>query len=68
MREVCFCGRSGKLEDRQPILDEVRRWMLICPECGHTDDLAWLSEEAALLVWGEARRRHEGEVRVPPAR
>jgi hypothetical protein len=59
MREVCFCGRAGELEDRQPILEGEGRWMLICPECGRLDDLTWLSEEAGLLVWGEARRRHE---------
>ena len=55
MREVCFCGRTGELKDRQPILDGDGRWVLICPECGHKDDLVWLSEEAGLLLWGEAR-------------
>jgi hypothetical protein len=60
MRETCFCGRSGELEDRQPVLDARGRWLLLCPGCGHLDDLGWLTEEAALLVWGEARRRREG--------
>ena len=50
MREVCFCGRTGELEDRLPILDSDGRWMLICPECSHVDDLVWLSEEARLLL------------------
>jgi hypothetical protein len=59
MRESCFCGRSGELEDREPILDAQGVWVLRCPDCGHLDYLTWLSEEAALLVWGEARRRHE---------
>jgi hypothetical protein len=60
MREVCFCGRAGEIEDRQPILDGDGRWVLICPECGHVDDLTWLSEEAGLLLWSEARHRQEG--------
>ncbi len=59
MREICFCGRSGELEEREPILDVEGRWVLRCPGCGHLDDLSWLSEEAALLVWGAARRRFE---------
>ena len=59
MRESCFCGRNGELEDREPILDVRGRWVLRCPNCGHLDDLGWLFEEAALMVWGEARRRRE---------
>ncbi len=59
MRESCFCGREGDLEDREPILDVRGRWVLQCSDCGHLDDLGWLTEEAALMVWGEARRRHE---------
>jgi hypothetical protein len=60
MRECCYCGRDGELEDRKPILDTTGRWVLQCPECGHLDDLGWLTEEAALMVWGEARHRREG--------
>jgi len=59
MRESCLCGRNGELEDREPILDARGRWVLRCPDCGHLDDLGWLFEEAALIVWGEARRRRE---------
>ncbi len=60
MRESCYCGRKGELEDREPILDALGRWVLRCPGCGHLDDLGWLIEdEAALIVWGEARRRRE---------
>jgi hypothetical protein len=61
MRESCFCGRSDELEDREPILDAQGVWVLRCSDCGHLDYLTWLSEEAALLVWGESRRRHEGQ-------
>ena len=56
MREVCFCGRTGGFEDRQPILDDDGRWALICPECGHADDLAWLSVEARLHLWSNVER------------
>jgi hypothetical protein len=60
MRESCFCGRSGELENRLPVLDAEGRWLLRCPDCGHLDDLAWLTEEAALMFWGEARYRRQG--------
>jgi hypothetical protein len=59
MRESCFCGRRGELQDREPVLDAGGRWLLQCPTCCHLDDLEWLTEEAALLLWGEARRRRE---------
>ncbi len=49
MRETCFCGRSGELENREPVLDTRGYWLLRCPACGHLDDLGWLSEDAALL-------------------
>lgn len=59
MREVCFCGRSGDVRDREPILDDDVRWALRCRSCGRLDYLEWLPEEAGLLLWGEARRRRE---------
>ena len=64
MRETCFCGRRGELEDREPALGTEGRWLLRCSTCGHLDDLGWLTEEAALLVWGEARRRWEARLEV----
>ena len=65
MREVCFCGRTGEFEDRQPILDGDGRWELICSECGHADDLAWLSEEACLRLWSKVERRQaDGAARL----
>jgi hypothetical protein len=64
VREACFCGRTGELKDRQPILDGEGRWVLICPECGHVDDLAWLSEEARLHLWSKAQcRQADGAAR-----
>jgi hypothetical protein len=59
MQEVCYCGRSGGIEDREPVLDGDGKWALRCPDCGHVDHLPWLSEEAGLLLWGDARRRRE---------
>jgi hypothetical protein len=59
MIEICFCGREGQLEDREPVLDREVRWLLRCRSCGHLDDLRWLADEKALMVWGEARRRQD---------
>ena len=64
MRESCFCGWNGELEDREPILDARGWWVLRCPNCGHLDDLGWLPEEAALLVWGQAGRRREDPLKA----
>ena len=64
MRESCFCGRSGELEDRKPALGDKGRWVLRCPDCGHVDDLAWLDEDATLMVWSEARRRRADSAEV----
>jgi hypothetical protein len=62
----CFCGRRGEITDREPILDESGRWALRCPSCGHIDYLEWLSEEASLVLWGEAKRRRELSVGQEP--
>lgn len=56
MREVCYCGRTGEIEDRQPVADEGTG-VLQCPDCGHRDDLAWLPELARRSVLAEAERR-----------
>jgi hypothetical protein len=64
MRETCFCGRSGELEDREPILDSEARWVLRCPSCGHLDSLKWLTEDVSLLLWGEAVRRREERIKA----
>ena len=61
MREVCFCGRRDGRDygSRADSLDESGRWALRCRSCGHTDYLEWLSEEAGLVLWGEAKRCRE---------
>ena len=58
MLESCFCGR-GELEDREPVLDASAVATAV-PGCGHLDDLAWLGEDTALLIWGEAVDRRGG--------
>jgi hypothetical protein len=64
MRETCYCGRTGELEDRKPIIDEDGREALECPKCGHLDHLSWLQDPAS--VFEEATRRAT-ERRVPAA-
>lgn len=59
MQEACYCGRVGELEERKPILLDGGIWALRCEACGRVDRLEWLPEEAALLLWGEARCRRE---------
>lgn len=59
MRETCFCGRTDDLRNREPVLDDNSRWALRCPDCGHLDYLRWLSDEAGLVLWGEAKERWE---------
>jgi hypothetical protein len=59
MREACFCGRIGEVENREPVTTATGETVLRCPEeaCGHTDPLEWLPEETRRLVVKEAARR-----------
>ena len=66
MQAVCFCGGSGDVRDREPILDDHGRGALRCTSCGHLDYLEWLPEAAGLLLWGEAKRRCEPSVGQGP--
>ena len=36
---------------------QYSRWALRCPDCDHLDYLRWLSDEAGLVLWGEANRK-----------
>jgi hypothetical protein len=58
MREVCYCGRSGDVEDREPVWPEYNRRALRCPGCGHLDYLPQLEEGARGRVYSESERRH----------
>ena len=66
VRETCYCGRSGDLEDRQPVAGARGQEALRCPSCGHLDYVHWLAEDARRSVFEGARRRHHGE-RMPLA-
>lgn len=57
MLESCYCGRTGEIEDREPITTEEGAKALRCPDCGHLDGLAWLPEEARRHVFEQAERR-----------
>ena len=64
MLETCYCGRTGELEDRKPVIDDDGREALECPRFGHMDHLSWLQDPEG--VFEEARRR-SGERRVSAA-
>jgi hypothetical protein len=57
MRETCYCGRTGEMEDRVPVAIEDGRQALGCPDCGHLDRLDWLPEGARRYVFEKAERR-----------
>ena len=57
MLESCFCGRTGELEDREPVVTEDGGPALRCPDCGHLDRLQWLPEEARRHAVEKAERR-----------
>ena len=56
MREACFCGRIGEVEDREPVVDEGGRRALRCPgeDYRHLEYLGWLPEDAKRPVFEEA--------------
>ncbi len=62
MREVCFCGREGALEDREPVYAGDGDWGLVCPDCGHLDRLDGWPEAARHQTLTEAARRREGVI------
>ena len=47
MRESCYCGRAGEVEDRDPAYESDRVEALRCPRCGHLDPLPQLDDDAA---------------------
>jgi len=58
MREICFCGLVGEVEDREPVILEEDERALECPECGDIDRVIWLPAEARTDVFEEAAKRH----------
>ena len=61
MKESCFCGRTGEVEDRKPVLSDDGQRVLKCPSeaCGHVEDLRWLPEQARRVIWEKAIRHHD---------
>ena len=57
MQEVCYCGRHGAVEDREPVWMVGESTALKCPECDHLDFLPQLDTDARRLVFWEAERR-----------
>ena len=57
MREACYCGRVGEVEDREPVWRDGRTEALRCPRCGHLDPLPCLDAVARRAVFEEAKRR-----------
>ena len=58
MREICFCGRSGEVEDRKPVSLDSGEQALECPDFGHIDRVNWLSGETRTDIFEEAAKRH----------
>ena len=57
MREACYCGRIGEMEDREPVYGGARVQALRCPRCGHLDALSQFDDDARRGVFAEAERR-----------
>jgi len=58
VREACYCGRVGEVEDREPAYGGAGRVeALRCPRCGHLDPLPQLDDDARREVFEEAERR-----------
>jgi hypothetical protein len=59
MRERCYCGRTGEIEEREPVATSDVGRALMCPDCGHLDHLDWLPEETRRHAFEEAERRQQ---------
>ena len=59
MQESCYCGRTGEISDREPVVLEGGAVALRCPDeaCGHVERLDWLPEDARRLILLEAATR-----------
>ena len=61
MKEACYCARTGEVEERKPVYLGDGEHALRRPDCGHLEDLHWLSRDARKPMLEEsARRRLEG--------
>jgi hypothetical protein len=62
MREVCFCGWTGTLNERQLVYASDGEWALECPSCRRIDHLGWLPAHLRADVLGDAHRRQQVSV------
>ena len=62
MREACYCGRVGEVEDREPVYEGARVEALRCPRCGHLEPLSQFDDDARRGVFAEAERRSLGRL------
>ena len=58
MQEVCYCGRRGDVEDREPVWRDGDSSALRCPECGHLDFLP--NSTPTQAVTGRTRTQRPG--------
>ena len=54
--ESCYCGRTGEIEDREPVATDAGKRALRCPNCGHLDRLDWLPEKTRRRAFEAAKR------------
>jgi hypothetical protein len=71
MKEACYCARTGEVEERKPVYLGDGEHALRCPDCGHLEDLHWLSRAAREPIlrslhvggWKDAGLRRSGQCR-----
>jgi hypothetical protein len=51
--ESCYCGRTGEVSSRRPVVTDGGERALRCPDCGHLEYLEWLPEDARRRVMAE---------------
>jgi hypothetical protein len=64
MQEVCYRGRAGEIEDREPVYLGDGEHALRYPNCGHLEDLRWLPRDAREPILEESARRRLEERRL----
>ena len=57
MREVCFCGWHGALEERDLVYAGDGEWGLECPGCRHLDRVSWLPAHLRDDIFSTAHHR-----------
>ncbi|HEX4992594.1 MAG TPA: hypothetical protein VFV45_05125, partial [Rubrobacteraceae bacterium] len=67
MKEACYCGRTGEVEDPEPVYLGDGEHALRCPDCGHLEDLHCLSRDARETILEEPALRRHCPLRRKPA-